>query len=222
MEEIVKKNRKGRPKKNKLVEQAKIVIEDLLKPVEQPVLTFDEVVSIESEVIKENDVIIEEVEKQIEVLKSPKPKEWDFTIDDLIEYFDPDLSYELSGYKPITTTKGLDFNPDWFTETRDTYLKTGHYCKYPKRTKAFNEFWDKQYKRCREGMTVNGYTVTGDHYFFLNFYQLDDLTSASKAGGGRIRSFPKFFAEQYKYFHYLELCKRLRKNCVLMKARGVG
>jgi len=32
-----------------------------------------------------------------------------------INYFDKTLSYELTGYKPITETQGLDFNPEWFT-----------------------------------------------------------------------------------------------------------
>ena len=33
---------------------------------------------------------------------------------------------------------------------------------------------------------LNGYTITGDNYFFLNYYQLMDLTSADKAGAGRV------------------------------------
>ena len=37
---------------------------------------------------------------------------WDVKIDDKIEYFDPHLSYELTGYRPINSTQGLDFNPD--------------------------------------------------------------------------------------------------------------
>lgn len=216
MEEIKKK--KGRPKKNtKIVKQANVILQQLL---DNP-LTYDEVVAVETEVIQEREEEIKEIEKQIEEIKTPK-KDWDYSIDDEIEFFDPECSYELTGYKPITKTKGLDFNPDWFTETREVFLRTGHYCSYPRKTKAYSEFWNEQYKRCINGMIVNGYTITGDHYFFLNFYQLDIVTNTTKAGGGRNRSFPSFYAEQYKYFHYLELCKKLRKNCVMMKARGVG
>lgn len=214
----------------KVRKQALSLIEDIVnksyEKIEQesklePVITYDEVIEAENKVIQDDNKEIESINEQIDSILN-KPKEWDVSLDDEIEFFDPNLSYELTGYKPINETKGLDFNPDWFIETREKYLKTNHYCQYPRRTKAYNEFWDEQYKRCREGMTVNGYTITGDHYFFLNFYQLDDLTSAKKGGGGRQRSFPSFFAEQYKYFHYLELCKRLRKDCVMMKARGVG
>ena len=53
---------------------------------------------------------------------------WDVTKDQKIDFFDPNLSYELTGYRPITQTKGLDFKPEWFTEARDAYKRTGHYC----------------------------------------------------------------------------------------------
>lgn len=70
-------------------------------------------------------------------------------------------------------------------------------------------------------MTSHGYTITGDNYFFLNFYQLPNLRTA-KAGIGRELEFPDFYVAQYVWFHYLEMCRMLRKNAVLMKARGLG
>jgi len=52
-------------------------------------------------------------------------------------------------------------------------------------------------------MTVNGYTITGDHYYFLNFYQLKDLVNVSEGGAGRNTIFPNFLEGQYEWFHYL-------------------
>jgi hypothetical protein len=95
---------------------------------------------------------------------------WDFPLSVEIQYFDPLYSYELTGYKPINATRGLDFNPEWFIETRKIYETTGKYCAYLPGSKKFREFWVEQYSRCKHGYTVNGYTITGDHYFFLNFY----------------------------------------------------
>jgi hypothetical protein len=40
---------------------------------------------------------------------------WDIKKDDNIEFFDKRLSYELTGYRPINNTQGLDFDPSWFT-----------------------------------------------------------------------------------------------------------
>ena len=158
----------------------------------------------------------------VEEVKKDHKGEWDVTIDDDIKYFDSNLSYELTGYKPINGEKGLDFNPNWFTTARETFLRTGHYCQYKMGTKAFSEFWDEEYRRCIDGYCVNGYTITGDHYFFLNYYQLMDLTSAKKAGSGRRYAFSSFLVGQYEWFHYMELAKRLRLNACLMKSRMVG
>lgn len=207
------KRGRGRPKK--IIEQAETVIESIF----QPIIVEDKlnIKAVADEVLNEIDNEISETIKQE---KQRRKGEWDIKINDPIDFFDATLSYELTGYKPISTTQSLDFNPEWFVESRNTYLRTGHYCSFPRKTKAYNDFWDEQYKRCRDGLTVNGYTVTGDHYFFLNFYQLKD-SRVQKAGTARTNIFPRFMQAQYEFFHYYELCKILRKNVCMMKSRAV-
>ena len=185
-------------------------------------------------------ILPEEIQQIVNIVNEQKEKEqkeyhqivldvkkknsngWDISIDDDIKCFDSRLSYELTGYKPINKTQSLDFNPAWFTKPADTYKETKKYCQFAVGSKSYRDFWQEQYVKCRDGMVFNGYTITGDHYYFLNFYRLEDLTSATKAGGGRKMDFPKFFVAQYEYFHYIELCKRLRKDAIGLKARGVG
>lgn len=147
---------------------------------------------------------------------------WDITKDMKIECFDPTLSYELTGYRPIDETHGLDFDPSWFTEVRETFLRTGRYCSYLPRSKRWDAFWKEQYTRCKYGMTSHGYTITGDNYFFLNFYQLPVVDMDKVSGEGTNESFPVFFASQYMFFHYLQMCRVLHKNAALMKARSIG
>lgn len=147
---------------------------------------------------------------------------WDITKDMKIECFDPTLSYELTGYRPIDETHSLDFDPSWFTEVRETFLKTGKYCSYLPRSKRWDAFWKEQYTRCKYGMTSHGYTITGDNYFFLNFYQLPVVDMDKASGEGTNESFPVFFASQYMFFHYLQMCRVLHKNAALMKARSIG
>ena len=147
---------------------------------------------------------------------------WDITKDMKIECFDPTLSYELTGYRPIDETHGLDFDPSWFTEVRETFLRTGRYCSYLPRSKRWDAFWKEQYTRCKYGMTSHGYTITGDNYFFLNFYQLPVVDMDKASGEGTNESFPVFFASQYMFFHYLQMCRVLHKNASLMKARSIG
>lgn len=175
---------------------------------------------IQEAVKKEEQEVHEEVQQYVAELKQQR-SEWDVPKDAAIHFFDKRLSYELTGYKPIDEEHGLDFRPEWFTEARDNKLRTGRYCQFVPGSKAYADFWHKEYVRSREGMTVNGYTITGPHYFFLNYYQLPN-TDAGKAGSSRGNIYPNFYVYQYEFFHYYELCRILRKNCGLMKSRGIG
>ena len=148
--------------------------------------------------------------------------EWDFTIDDEIEYFDPLCSYELTGYRPIDETHGLDFDPEPFCAVGKIYTETGYYTEYPKDSKPYADFWIEQLDRCRNGYQVGKYRITGDHYFFLNFYRMpvvDDSKKITEASG---EGFPRFVAEQYKFFHYFEMSELLKKDVVALKSRGIG
>lgn len=201
MAEEVKRKR-GRPRKNpvQLPEEVKELVKEVQEKSEQ-----------QTDSLPTEEVIV------------PKPNsDWDVTLDDEIKFFDKDLSYELTGYRPINDKQGLDFDPSWFTEARDTFKRTGHYCSFKPKQKAYRDFWKQEYTRCREGMTVNGYTITGDHYFFLNYYRLNNTTNTKKAMSAVDKDFPDFIVAQYEYLHYLEICKRLRKNAALMKARALG
>ena len=186
----------------------------------------DEIKTIIEEVKeKERQEDIKEARELVEQFRTERTNSldhWDVTKEDKIEYFDPELSYEITGYRPITKTKGLDFNPEWFLETRKQFEKTGKYCPYVPGSKRYSEFWREEYIRCKYGMTVNGYTITGDNYFFLNFYQLPLVNEKSASGQGLNRGFPKFFESHYRYFHYLQLARETHKHAALMKARSIG
>ena len=78
-------------------------------------------------------------------------------------------------------------------------------------------------KRCTEGYTVGKYRITGDHYFFLNFYRMQTVDFGSKkATSGRTSGFPSFIEKQYEFFHYLELCEYIGKDVCMLKARAIG
>lgn len=186
----------------------------------------DELQNIVNEV-KEKEQIedVQEARNLVHKIREERGKNtdyWDVKIGDPIEVFDPTLSYEVTGYRPIDETHGLDFDPSWFTHTREEFKRTGHYCPYLQGSKRYNEFWKEEYRRCRDGYTVNGYTITGDNYFFLNFYQLPTIDITKASGGGTTNDFPIFFASHYQFFHYLQLARVLHKHAALMKARSIG
>lgn len=149
--------------------------------------------------------------------------DWDVPLNEQIRYFDPELSYELTGYRPINMFYGLDFDPTEFTKAAQTYTKTGSYTEFPIGSKPYNDYWKEQMKRCVEGYTVGKYRITGDHYFFLNFYRMQTANLGNiKAVTGRNESFPSFLAKQYEFFHYVEMCEYLGSDVCMLKARGLG
>ena len=148
-------------------------------------------------------------------------KEWDVPITEEIKYFDPELSYEITNYRPLTLEKGLDFDPAPFTEMARIYNETGSYTKFPKGSKQHKELWDREMDRMKNGLTIGKYRITGDNYYFLNYYRMQVVGDNSKAGEGRNEAFPEFIAKQYEWFHYYEMAEKLHKDVCALKSRGV-
>jgi len=63
-------------------------------------------------------------------------------------------------------------NTRHFEEEARNFLKNGSYTNAPRGTFAYKEYWNEQTRRCLEGYEVSGVTITGEHYFYLNFSQI--------------------------------------------------
>ena len=162
-------------------------------------------------------------ETTIEVEKTtPESDDWDVKIGDPIPYFDPELSYELTGYRPITKTRGLDFDPKLFTVAADTYRRDGRYTHFTPGTFAHRKYWENEFKKCHDGVTIGRYRLTGENYFFLNYYRLLSVLGDKKGGELREENFPTFIAKQYEYFHYLDMVGKLGLDGLAFKSRGVN
>lgn len=149
-------------------------------------------------------------------------REWDVRIGDKIEYFDPTLSYELTGYRPITKDEGLDFNPKLFTVAADNYRRNKRYTSLTPGTFKHKQYWDREWDRCVKGLTIGKYRLTGENYFWLNYYRLQSVIAQDEGEELRNEDFPGFINKQYEYFHYLELVRVLRKDGIAFKSRAVG
>ena len=177
---------------------------------------------------KPKQVVVKTFEEKVSETTPKKPKKepivWDVKIGDPIEYFDPDLSYEVTGYRPINDTRGLDFDPNPFSEMAQLFEKSGYYTTYLPKSKLYNDFWTEEYRKCQDGVTYNGYTITGDHYFFLNYYRMKTpVKGLDNIDGSKFEeTFPTFCTEQYKWFHYVALCEYTNLDCNALKPRGVG
>ena len=80
-------------------------------------------------------------------------------------------------------------------------------------------YWEQEFNRCLKGYTVGKYRLTGENYFFLNFYRL--LSPLAQGEEARSEYFPGFMAKQYEYFHYIELARKLKLDVLVFKCRGI-
>ena len=76
-------------------------------------------------------------------------------------------------------------NTSYFSEAANVYKRDGFYCKAPKGHPDYKAFWTEQKRRCLQGYTVGDLSITGRHYFYLNFCPIK-RTSAKKGGGNDI------------------------------------
>lgn len=109
---------------------------------------------------------------------------------------------------------------DEFRTEAIEFSKNGMYTQEVKGTKEYIEYWKKQDYLCKHGMTNSkGITITGIHYFYLNFIQIllkDKHTGRKKMG------FPRFLDIDYDYFHLVDVARAMRKGLIFTKPRRTG
>jgi len=106
--------------------------------------------------------------------------------------------------------------------------KNGRYCPFPPNTQPYYEFWDKEKKRCLEGYTTEegDITVTGYHYFYLNYCPIQIAVDKELPDGTiiaeRKQHFPKFYDKDHEYFTAVDECRRTNKHLTVLKGRRKG
>lgn len=155
--------------------------------------------------------------------------QWDVTHAQALEMvendtfvFDETLSYETTGYRPIDEINGLDFDPSPFKEVGNYRQQNKVYTTLIPGSKPFMKWWDAEYEKSQDGLVAKNYRVTGDHYFFLNYYTMLVVKKGQKAGSGRDRIHPEFWVLHYKWFHYIEMAEMLGFDVLALKGRGLG
>lgn len=121
-----------------------------------------------------------------------------------------------------------------FKEAANTYEKEGRYC-LETSPRLITQWWDREWDRIDQGMTINGVRITGEHYWYLNynpilrlpeeFYgkniNIDDLIARGVDITKMLLS-PAFWDLDYEWFHTVERAKKEQKHIVVLKARGKG
>ena len=108
------------------------------------------------------------------------------------------------------------------------FNKFGRYTLHLQNTQGYFDFWDEEKRRCLEGYTTpeGDITITGFHYFYLNYCRIQLSKDVTLKDGTviaeRTDSFPRFYDNDYKYFHAIDTCRRDGKHMVVLKARRKG
>ena len=110
------------------------------------------------------------------------------------------------------------------------FIEHGHYTSALQGTKNYYDFWDSERQRCLYGYTVgegeDAITITGNHYFYLNYCPIDRSVDEELPDGTiiarRERTFPAFYDGDWKYFTAIDTCRRENKHMTVLKARRKG
>lgn len=108
----------------------------------------------------------------------------------------------------VRNSDGIWINTDTFREEAIAFKKNKYYCPDPWGSFAWKEYWLEQKKRCVEGYTSGGVKITGHHYFYLNFTEMD-LVEHNSSGKviKKKKDFPHFWDGDYNFFWSKEIAK---------------
>jgi hypothetical protein len=109
----------------------------------------------------------------------------------------------------VRNPNGIFINTSLFREPALHFKKYGCYTKELPGSYGFREYWQEELKRCKEGYSVGGVRITGNHYFYLNYIKIQlvsDFTGNTAAN--KTEDFPDFWDGDYNYFWMLEVARK--------------
>ena len=83
----------------------------------------------------------------------------------------------------------------------------------------YRAWWVEQKRRCLEGYTVGGVYITGDYYWYLNFWK---IRGKDPKTGRKTLISPRFLDMDHHYFLAVEAARKAGKHLVVVKARQKG
>lgn len=123
----------------------------------------------------------------------------------------------------------IDFDTDKFRQEAIRFQKTGTYCSHEKGTRRYREYWDKQIEYCLDGIEIDGVSITGYHYFYLNFCRIKQVIKKPVQVRGKwvekkmkVYDFPRFYDYDKFYFDSVEKAALNGDHFVVLKARRKG
>lgn len=107
----------------------------------------------------------------------------------------------------VRNPEGIWVNTKPFVQEGLNFMKNGYYCPDPPGSPAYMEYWNEQLKRCQEGYTSGGVSITGHHYNYLNFSQIQVVEEISGRVAKKITKMPDFWDGDYNFFWAKEIAR---------------
>lgn len=100
-------------------------------------------------------------------------------------------------------------NSQVFREEGLKFMKNGCYTTDPYGSPGFIEYWTEQLRRCEVGYEVAGHKITGHHYEYLNFSQIEVVIEPENGGKAAKKEtkMPDFWDGDFDYFWSIEIAK---------------
>lgn len=89
----------------------------------------------------------------------------------------------------------------------------------PRDSMYYESFWDDNYALIMNGYTNGNEKITGDHYWYLNFWKIRGTNNAT---GRKEIIHPRFIDLDHEYFHVFDKARSLNKNLAVVKGRQQG
>ncbi len=96
----------------------------------------------------------------------------------------------------------------------------------------YHEYWERELHRCLNGYKVGDMSITGYHYFYLNYWPIVVTRDVSeklygevlkeRKRGERVTAFADFWDVDWMYFNEIEQAEINGQHFMWLKPRGVG
>lgn len=113
----------------------------------------------------------------------------------------------MSQLNSVRNPDGIWINTAMFREAAINFDKYGYYCSFPDNSPDWIDYWSEERRRCREGYSVGGVKITGNHYFYLNYCRIEVVEDKGGKQGVKRKKFPDFWDGDYNYFWALEIAE---------------
>lgn len=107
----------------------------------------------------------------------------------------------------VRNAESIWVNSSPFREEARRFTESGFYCQEAAESANWYTYWREQRRRCMEGYQSSGARITGDHYFYLNFCQIERVLDTNHRITRKVTGFPDFWDGDYNYFWVREIAR---------------